>query len=107
MLTALIVIIAVLMISHRVITAIDYFLGIPVMFYRVEAYISYTIAVFSIGLTIMQRGEPINILYIILAIYWGIQALLDYLDYKYEIEKKADEKMEQQEQEKQSKREEG
>ena len=83
MITSLVTTIAVLIVIHRVLTAVDYFIGIPSVFYRIAGYIAYATTVFSIGSFIILRDEPIRILFIAFSVYWGIQAILDYLDYRY------------------------
>ena len=86
MLKTLIAIIAVLIIAYRIITAIDYWIGIPIWFYKVEAYFSYVLSLFFLTMSIIKKGEDINIIFIILTIYCIIQSVMDYIDYKYEKE---------------------
>ena len=102
MLKALITIIVVLIVVHRGIIILDYFFGVPNSLFRIESYLSYVLSVFFIGLLIMQKDVEIAPLYIAFSIYWIIQAIIDFIDYKYgeaqeEAEREEQEKKEEQE----------
>ena len=58
---------------------------------------AYAIAVFSIGLIFMIDNQPIKILIIAISIFWIIQSHMNYLDYRYEMEKELEEMQEQSE----------
>ncbi len=86
MLKMLIISAVALMFIYQIITAIDYWYGIPIVFYKVEAYVAYLISVLFLGLAIVNRGEIVNIIFIAFIIYWLIQSIRDYIDYKYEAQ---------------------
>ena len=86
MLTAVIATIAVLMVVHKLLTAITYFFDIPIYLFRIESYLAYVIAVFCIGSLLMVEDTIIKIILVALAILWIIQAVLNYFDYEYEMQ---------------------
>ena len=74
------------MFLYWVITAIDDWYGIPIIFYKVEAYVAYLISAFFLGLAIVNSGETVNIIFIAFIVYWLVKSIRDYIDYKYEAE---------------------
>ena len=99
MLTALYVILAVLVIIHGILTAVDYFCEVPIWLYRVQSYIAYSISVMLAGMIYLFKGEPVTILFSCLLAYFGSKAIMNYIDYKYTNREEAEKTEESEESE--------
>ena len=83
MLATLLITAGVLIVVYKIITIMDYLIGLPAWWYRVLSYIAYSTGILFWGIAIIEKGKTENIIFILLIFYFLISALFDYMDYRY------------------------